>query len=84
MKYPRVLVADDHQMLADALRRVIEPRCEVVGTVGDGRALLEAAGRLKPDIVVLDIGMPHLNGFDAGRKLKHTLPDVKLVFMTMQ
>lgn len=83
MKRPRVLLADDHQMLADALRRVIEPRCEVVGTVGDGRALLEAAGRLKPDIVVLDIGMPHLNGFDAGRKLKHTLPDVKLVFMTM-
>jgi DNA-binding NarL/FixJ family response regulator len=83
MKRPRVLLADDHQMLADALRGVIEPRCEVVGTVGDGRALLEAADRLHPDIVVLDIGMPHLNGFDAGRKLKHTLPNVKLVFMTM-
>jgi DNA-binding NarL/FixJ family response regulator len=83
MKRPRVLLADDHQMLADALRGVIEPRCEVVGTVGDGRALLEAADRLQPDIVVLDIGMPHLNGFDAGRKLKHTLPSVKLVFMTM-
>ncbi len=83
MKRPRVLLADDHQMLADALRGVIEPRCEVVGTVGDGRALLEAADRLHPDIVVLDIGMPHLNGFDAGRKLKHALPNVKLVFMTM-
>jgi DNA-binding NarL/FixJ family response regulator len=83
MRRPRVLLADDHQMLADALRGVIEPRCEVVGTVGDGRALLEAADRLQPDIVVLDIGMPHLNGFDAGRKLKHTLPHVKLVFMTM-
>jgi DNA-binding NarL/FixJ family response regulator len=83
MKRPRVLLADDHLMLADALRKVIEPRCEVVGTVGDGRALLEAADRLRPDIVVLDIGMPHLNGFDAGKKLKHTLPDVKLVFMTM-
>jgi DNA-binding NarL/FixJ family response regulator len=83
MKHPRVLVADDHQMLADALRGVIEPRCEVVGTVGDGRALLKAAQRLQPDIVVLDIAMPHLNGFDAGRKLKHTLPNVKLVFMTM-
>ena len=83
MKRPRVLLADDHLMLADALRGVIEPRCEVVGTVGDGRALLEAADRLRPDIVVLDIGMPHLNGFDAGKKLKSTLPNVKLVFMTM-
>src|ERR1700744_1600876 len=83
MKRPRVLLADDHLMLADALRKVIEPRCEVVGTVGDGRALLEAADRLRPDIIVLDIGMPHLNGFDAGKKLKHTLPNVKLVFMTM-
>jgi DNA-binding NarL/FixJ family response regulator len=83
MKHPRVLVADDHQMLADALRGIIEPRCEVVGTVGDGRALLEAAQRLQPDIVVLDIAMPHLNGFDAGRKLKHTLLNVKLIFMTM-
>jgi DNA-binding NarL/FixJ family response regulator len=83
MKRPRVLLADDHQMLADALRGVIEPRCEVVGSVADGRALLEAAVRLQPDIVVLDIAMPRLNGFDAGRKLKHTLPNVKLVFMTM-
>lgn len=83
MKRPRVLLADDHLMLADALRGVIEPRCEVVGTVGDGRALLAAADRLRPDIVVLDIGMPHLNGFDAGKKLKHSLPNVKLVFMTM-
>jgi DNA-binding NarL/FixJ family response regulator len=51
--------------------------------VGDGRALLEAADRLQPDIVVLDIGMSELNGFDAGRKLKHTMPNVKLIFMTM-
>jgi DNA-binding NarL/FixJ family response regulator len=78
-----VLVADDHQMLADALRGVVEPRCEVVGTVGDGRALLEAADRLQPDLVVLDIGMPQLNGLDAGRKLKQNIPNVKLIFMTM-
>jgi len=83
MRRPRVLLADDHQMLADALRGVVEPRCEVVGTVSDGRALLKAADRLQPDIVVLDIGMPQLNGFDAGRKLKQTLPNVKLIFMTM-
>ena len=83
MRRPRVLVADDHQMLADALRGVVEPRCEVVGTVGDGRALLEAADRLQPDLVVLDIGMPQLNGLDAGRKLKQNIPNVKLIFMTM-
>ena len=83
MKRPRVLLADDHQMLADALQSVLEPRYDVVGKVGNGRALLEAANRLQPDIVVLDIGMPQLNGFDAGRKLKHDLPNVKLIFMTM-
>jgi DNA-binding NarL/FixJ family response regulator len=83
MKRPRVLLADDHQMLADALKSVIEPRCEVVGIVNDGRALLEAAAKLQPDIVVLDIGMPQLNGLDAGRLLKHSLPNAKLIFMTM-
>ena len=83
MKRPRVLLADDHQMLADALKSVIEPRCEVVGIVNDGRALLEAAAKLQPDIVVLDIGMPQLNGLDAGRLLKHSLPNAKLIFVTM-
>jgi DNA-binding NarL/FixJ family response regulator len=83
MTRPRVLLADDHQMLAEALKSVVEPSCQVVGTVSDGRALLEAAARLQPDIVVLDIGMPQLNGLDAGRQLKHSLPKVKLIFMTM-
>jgi DNA-binding NarL/FixJ family response regulator len=83
MTRPRVLLADDHQMLAEALKSVVEPRCQVVGSVSDGRALLEAAARLQPDIVVLDIGMPQLNGLDAGRQLKHSLPKVKLIFMTM-
>jgi DNA-binding NarL/FixJ family response regulator len=83
LKRPRVLLADDHQMLVDALQRVLEPRCEVVGTVGDGRALLEAAAKLQPDIVVVDIGMPELNGLDAARQLKRTLPQVKLIFLTM-
>ena len=83
MKRPRVLLADDHRMLADALKSVIEPLCQVVGVVSDGRALLEAAAKLQPDIVVLDIGMPQLNGLDAGRLLKHSLPNVKLIFMTM-
>jgi DNA-binding NarL/FixJ family response regulator len=60
VRRPRVLLADDHQMLAGALRLVLEPRCEVVGTVSDGRTLLRAAARLQPDIVVLDIAMPQL------------------------
>jgi DNA-binding NarL/FixJ family response regulator len=83
LKRPRVLLADDHQMLVDALRRVLEPRCEVVGTVRDGRALLEAAAKLRPDIAVVDIGMPELNGLDAARQLKRTLPKVRLIIMTM-
>ena len=80
---PRVLLADDHQMLLDALKRVVEPRCEVVGMVSDGRALLTAAAKLQPDIVVLDIGMPQLNGLDAARHLKPASPKLKLIFMTM-
>ncbi|HWO38999.1 MAG TPA: response regulator transcription factor [Candidatus Acidoferrum sp.] len=83
MRRPRVLLADDHQMLVDALKSVLEPRCEVVGSVTDGRSLLEAAERLQPDVVVLDIAMPQLNGLDAGRKLHQKLPAIKLIFMTM-
>lgn len=83
MKRPRVLLADDHRMLLDALKRIIEPRCEVVGTANDGRALLEAAAKLQPEIIVLDIAMPQLNGLDAARHIKRTMPKVKLIFMTM-
>lgn len=82
MSRPRVLLADDHRMLADALKKVLEPRCEVVGTVNNGRALLETAGKLNPDIIVLDITMPQLNGLDAGRQLKIKMPKAKLIFMT--
>jgi DNA-binding NarL/FixJ family response regulator len=83
MRRPRVLLADDHQMLVDALKRVLEPRCEVVGTVNNGRALLEAASTLQPEVIVLDIAMPQLNGLDAARQLKRFAPDAKLVFLTM-
>ena len=83
MRRPRVLLADDHKMLVDALKSVLEPCCEVVASVGDGRELLKAAARLRPDIIVLDIAMPQLNGLDAARQLKHTMPEVKLIFMTM-
>ena len=83
MRRPRILLADDHQMLMDALKYVVEPRYEVVGTASDGRALLEAAAKLRPEVVVLDIAMPELNGLDAARQLKRTMPKVKLIFMTM-
>jgi DNA-binding NarL/FixJ family response regulator len=83
MRRPRILLADDHEILVDGLSSVLEPQYEVVGTVLDGRALLEAAAKLLPDIIVLDIGMPELNGLDAGRQLKQTMPRLKLIFLTV-
>jgi DNA-binding NarL/FixJ family response regulator len=70
-------------MLLDALKKILEPRYEVVGTVRDGRALLEAAVDLQPEIIVLDVAMPQLNGLDAARQIKQTMPKAKLIFMTM-
>ena len=83
MRPPRVLLADDHELLIGALEKLLAEECEVVGQVSDGRALVAAAQELKPDVIVLDIGMPLLNGLEAGRQIKHLLPDVKLVFVTM-
>lgn len=83
MRRPRVLLADDHQMLLDALKGLLEPSYEVVGLVSNGRALLKVAEELLPAIIVLDIAMPQLNGLDAGRQLKRLMPSVKLIFMTM-
>ena len=80
---PRVLLADDHTLLLEAFRRLLEPECDVVGAVEDGRALLDSARELRPDVVVLDISMPLLNGLDAGRQLKELLPDARLIFLTM-
>ena len=83
MKKPRVLLADDHTLVLEGFRRLLEDHCELVGTAGDGLALLEASSRLRPDLVILDISMPLLNGIDAARKLKKQLPHVKLIFVTM-
>lgn len=83
MKLPRVMLADDHTILLEAFRRLLEGKCEVVGAVSDGRALLREAPALMPDIVVVDIGMPLLNGLQAGRQLKQLLPAVKIIFLTM-
>jgi DNA-binding NarL/FixJ family response regulator len=83
MTRPRVLLADDHRLVREAIARLLEPDCEVVGEVGDGRALLDAAAQLRPDVVVMDVAMPLLNGLDAARHLKRTLPEVRIVFLTM-
>ncbi|MGA8577828.1 MAG: response regulator transcription factor, partial [Bryobacteraceae bacterium] len=83
MKCPRVLIADDHTLVMDGLRRILEPECEVVGAVEDGRSLLAAAEQLKPDIILLDISMPLLNGVDAARRLRDTAPSAKVIFVTM-
>jgi DNA-binding NarL/FixJ family response regulator len=83
MKLPRVILADDHTLVADALSQLLAPHCEIVATVADGHALLDSAALLNPDVVVVDIAMPLLNGLEAGRQLKEKMPGVKLVFLTM-
>jgi DNA-binding NarL/FixJ family response regulator len=83
MRRPRVLLADDHRLLREAFAQLLQPGCDVVGAVADGRALLAAAQELRPDIVVLDIAMPLLNGLDAARQLKGLLPEVRLIFLTV-
>jgi DNA-binding NarL/FixJ family response regulator len=79
----RILLADDHSMLLEAFRALLEPEFEVVGTATDGRMLIEEFSRLKPEIVVIDVGMPLLNGLDAGRQLKALQRSVKLIYLTM-
>jgi DNA-binding NarL/FixJ family response regulator len=78
-----VLLADDHTLLLEAFEKLLADECDVVGTVSNGHALLEAAVRLRPDIAVVDIGMPLLNGIDAARRLKQLLPGIRIAFLTM-
>jgi len=80
---PRILIADDHTLVAELCKKLLETEFEVVGTVSNGRALVRAAVQLKPDVIVVDIAMPVLNGLDAGQQVKEQLPAVKLVFLTM-
>ena len=79
----RILLADDHAILLDAFKRLLEPVYQVVGAVTDGRALIEQAARLKPDIFLIDIAMPRLNGLDACERIKVILPDARIIFLTM-
>jgi DNA-binding NarL/FixJ family response regulator len=83
MSRPRILMADDHLMLLEAFKALLEPDFEVVGMVPDGRTLVEEFARLHPDIVLLDVAMPLLNGLDAGRQLKAQRRTVKLIYLTM-
>ena len=79
----RVLIADDHNLVAELCKRLLEVEFDVVGIVSDGRALVRAAAELRPDAVVVDVAMPILNGLDAGRQVKEMLPAVKVVYLTM-
>jgi DNA-binding NarL/FixJ family response regulator len=83
MSVPRVLLADDHVLLLGAFEKLLAADCIIVGQVSDGRALVSAAEQLKPDVIVLDISMPLLNGLEAARQIKKKLNNVKLVFLTM-
>jgi len=83
MTQPRVLIADDHALVAQAFRKVLETAYDVVGVVSDGRALVSAALALKPSLVVCDISMPLMNGMEAARIIKAELPAVMFVFLTM-
>lgn len=83
MKLPRAILADDHKILVEAFRKLLEPHFEIVATVSDGHALLDVAPALRPDVILLDIGMPLLNGLEAARQLKTKLPVVRLIFLTM-
>lgn len=83
MSKPRVLLADDHALVLEGFKKLLEEHCQVVGSVEDGRALLDAAERLQPDIVVLDISMPKLNGLDAARRLRKMVPQPRLIFVTV-
>ena len=83
MKRARILVADDHSMILKGIKGLLEDQYEIVGVADNGKALLDAAARLKPDVVILDISMPILNGIDATREIRKTLPSTKVVVQTM-
>ena len=83
MNRPRILLADDHRIVAEGLKSLLSQEFELAGMVEDGRALVEAAKRLHPDVIVADVAMPHMNGLEALAQLKKLDPSVKVVFLTM-
>ncbi len=84
MPRPRFLIADDHTIFAEALRTLLESTYSVIGVATDGHAMVAEAARLNPDVIVVDVGMPLLNGLDAARRVSQQTPNVKFVFLTMQ
>jgi len=82
--HPRLLLADDHEIFSDALRVYLEKDFDIVGVVSDGRTLVDEAIRIKPDVIIADVGMPLLNGLDAARRIKELAPKIKFIFLTMQ
>jgi DNA-binding NarL/FixJ family response regulator len=83
IKRARLLLADDHLLVAAGLRSMLESKFDVVGMADNGRALVQAAEQLRPDVILLDISMPELNGIEAARKLRKLVPNAKLIFVTM-
>ena len=83
MKRPRIILADDHRLMLDALKNLLEPEFEIVGTFENGQTLVEHAAELQPNVIVLDVAMPQMNGLIAGKRLKQEMPLVKLVYLTM-
>ena len=83
MKRPRILLADDHALMLEDISAILAPHYEIVGTVADGRALVEEALHLRPDLIIVDITMPLLSGIDAAVQIKKSLPEMKLLFVTM-
>jgi DNA-binding NarL/FixJ family response regulator len=80
---PRILLADDHSLLLDAFAKLLEPEFQVVAKVCDGRGLLHEARKLRPDIILVDMNMPLMNGLEAGRQIKKLMPDIKIIFLTV-
>lgn len=83
MSKPRILLADDHMLVLDGLRHLLERHYDLVGTVQDGHSVVNAARRLQPDLVLMDVAMPVLNGLQAGKRLREHLPNVKLLYVSM-
>lgn len=83
MNRPKIVIADDHNLVAELCRTLLEKEYEIVSTVSDGDALIRATLKFKPQVIVVDIGMPLVNGLDAGQRIKHMVPSVKIIFLTM-
>jgi DNA-binding NarL/FixJ family response regulator len=84
LKKPRLLIVDDHELFLDGLRKLLESDFDVIGTAGDGRAAVAAYARLSPDLMLVDIGLPLLNGIESARQVRHLAPEAMILFVTMQ